>query len=1002
MRKIVLLLYILIGQQIYGNNVAINDSVKLYNIFESYYLNYNVNYTDSCIYSLYDDYEQNKDKRLTKSYIDFLILSTDYFIRTNNFKEAETFNDLYLSYLEQNKKEISIDYCTTLYQRSQISYSMSRWEDAICFCEMSLRTLQQIDSIPDILMKQIQQSLYLYKLTLEKEDIEYPLYKNSDLTIDGCIFKLAIQPDSIVHQRMLSELTRLENSSSNFNEFQYIRIFKSLANFYLANNLLIQMDELLNRLYVFYKKNDIKSAYANIIYYFHGRLNACRGLLDDAINTLNMSKDSYEKSNILDTDYITLLGTLAQCYYFKGDYTKSKEIIDNSWNILTNELKYSITPTILDDILSIKALVYSSDNSDSQNTAYNIYLELYQKYKNNPSKFQIYNASLHGLLFLSLIRHDYINAVKYKIEIKNDKRIPQSQRFSFMEDIEKYLWQHNDSSLINDILERDAFLKRTAIESLGYYSEIERTEMFNNTSSQLSLDMYLLEKYNENPDVCSLCYDNVLFYKNIFLSSDKMIRDETRKSKNKELSILMDEIDSIKRKIIYEGIHNEEEINNWADSLMTKQRLMTSKIPIEDIIRNHINTWEDVRDALAPNEVAIEIVKILPIEEWHNTAGEYAALIVNKESIAPECVLLDNVPEFSNELASALSFDPVLVNELYLRTNNLYHKFWKKIEPKLFGKTRIYLSLCDALNQVNFNFIKNEHGQVLSDKYELFILTSTNELCNKKNYKEDYKSAVVYGGVAFDSSENKLKKEAAKYEKLHDIKHLDVRDVVERGKLCQLNAAGEEADSIYSIMKNSGINVKIKKGIEANEESFKSLNGCSPSIIHFATHGFNLTYSFSPDLIKKNGFSSNLTGYNKYTSAMLSTGLMMAGANRVWKGETQIANVEDGILTSEEISYMDLSSTDIVSLAACKTGTGNYNSLYGIVGLPLSLKLAGVKSVIVSLWNVDDLATSLMMKSFYEELLKTKNKYQSFRHAQQIVRDRYPDPYYWAGFVIID
>ena len=376
MRKIVLLLYILIGQQIYGNNVAINDTVKLYDIFESYYLNYNVNYTDSCIYSLFDYYEQNKDNRLTKSYIDFLILSTDYFIRTNNFKEAEAFNDLYLYYLEQNKKDISIDYCTTLYQRSQISYSMSRWEDAICFCEMSLRTLQQIDSIPDVLMKQIQQSLYLYKLTLEKEDLEYPLYKNSDLTIDGCIIKLAIQPDSIVHQRMLNELTRLENSSSNFNEFQYIRIFKSLANFYLANNLLIQMDELLNRLYGFYKKNGIKSAYANIIYCFHGRFNACRGLLDDAINTLNMSKDSYEKSNILDTDYITLLGTLAQCYYFKGDYTKSKEIIDNSWNILTKELKYSITPTILDDILSIKALVYSSDNSDSQNTAYNIYPQI--------------------------------------------------------------------------------------------------------------------------------------------------------------------------------------------------------------------------------------------------------------------------------------------------------------------------------------------------------------------------------------------------------------------------------------------------------------------------------------------------------------------------------------------------------------------------------------------------------------------------------------------------
>ena len=64
--------------------------------------------------------------------------------------------------------------------------------------------------------------------------------------------------------------------------------------------------------------------------------------------------------------------------------------------------------------------------------------------------------------------------------------------------------------------------------------------------------------------------------------------------------------------------------------------------------------------------------------------------------------------------------------------------------------------------------------------------------------------------------------------------------------------------------------------------------------------------------------------------------------------------------------------------------------------------MAGVKTIIMSLWNVDDAATSLMMKSFYEELLITGDKYKSFRKAQRIVHDKYNDPYYWASFIMLD
>jgi len=56
----------------------------------------------------------------------------------------------------------------------------------------------------------------------------------------------------------------------------------------------------------------------------------------------------------------------------------------------------------------------------------------------------------------------------------------------------------------------------------------------------------------------------------------------------------------------------------------------------------------------------------------------------------------------------------------------------------------------------------------------------------------------------------------------------------------------------------------------------------------------------------------------------------------------------------------------------------------------------------MSLWKVDDLATSYMMINFYSELLKSGSIYSAFRTAQEIVREKYPDPYYWASFILLD
>lgn len=111
--------------------------------------------------------------------------------------------------------------------------------------------------------------------------------------------------------------------------------------------------------------------------------------------------------------------------------------------------------------------------------------------------------------------------------------------------------------------------------------------------------------------------------------------------------------------------------------------------------------------------------------------------------------------------------------------------------------------------------------------------------------------------------------------------------------------------------------------------------------------------------------------------------------------------IEDGVLTALEISTMNLSGTDMVVMSACETGLGDITS-DGVFGLQRAFKMAGVQTLVMSLWKVDDNATSLMMQTFYEHLLSGMSKREAFNLAQAAVRAKYPEPYYWAGFIMLD
>jgi len=136
---------------------------------------------------------------------------------------------------------------------------------------------------------------------------------------------------------------------------------------------------------------------------------------------------------------------------------------------------------------------------------------------------------------------------------------------------------------------------------------------------------------------------------------------------------------------------------------------------------------------------------------------------------------------------------------------------------------------------------------------------------------------------------------------------------------------------------------------------------------------------------------------------LIRSGLALAGANHAWQGEKLPKGVEDGILTSRDVSRMNLMNTELVVLSACQTGLGDVKGSEGVYGLQRAFKMAGVRYLLMSLWKVPDESTKEFMVTFYKQLLSGESIRESYQTTQQVMSTKYPDdPFKWAAFVLIE
>lgn len=171
-----------------------------------------------------------------------------------------------------------------------------------------------------------------------------------------------------------------------------------------------------------------------------------------------------------------------------------------------------------------------------------------------------------------------------------------------------------------------------------------------------------------------------------------------------------------------------------------------------------------------------------------------------------------------------------------------------------------------------------------------------------------------------------------------------------------LRYAQEEATAIAKEFPQA----KLLLRREATETAFKKLSA-GFSHLHFATHGF---------------FES---------AAPLNSGLFLAKDSE-----------NDGLLTVDELYSLHLDA-DLVTLSACETGLGKINSGDDVVGLSRGFLYAGSNTILASLWQVEDRATSYLMTEFYSNL-KKNNKRDALREAQLATKKQYEHPFFWAAF----
>jgi len=556
---------------------------------------------------------------------------------------------------------------------------------------------------------------------------------------------------------------------------------------------------------------------------------------------------------------------------------------------------------------------------------------------------------------------------------------------------------------LSQFLARQPISNRVLVESSQYLQAlVNKTFSFTSMDERENFWAYfeyhfpmlnLLSYQSGDTDLNGLIFNNILVEKGLLLRTANKLRDQILKVGSHNDLQMYDHLLQLRELLPSLTIKEAESVQSEIDRL---DKHLTRKFSSYANFTNSIAaTWTDIQSKLNDNDMAIEFYNIPEVkwnEDYSDVGGKYryCAITLRKGYEIPHII-----PLFTEELLQSFERD-----ELY-DTDTMYRLIWEPLETELKGIQNIYFAADRDLHKIGIEYALCPDNSRISDKYNLYRLSSTRVLLeDKKEDKEKY-HAVLYGGLRYDVDKDVLIAESRSGD-YHptSTSRAFIGDNTRYG-VEYLPGTLKEVNEIAANFTN---NPRLITDINGTEESFKSLAGSSVNIIHLATHGFFWT----EENAQKRDYVSFLNQHNDIKQneedwALLRSGLFLSGANIGLKGESLPDDVEDGVLTALELSNMNLGHVDMVVMSACESGLGE-TSGEGVFGLQRGFKLAGANTLLMSLWKVDDTATQLLMTDFYRNYLSGKSKQESLKLAQHSLRNNpdYSDPEYWAAFILLD
>ena len=398
------------------------------------------------------------------------------------------------------------------------------------------------------------------------------------------------------------------------------------------------------------------------------------------------------------------------------------------------------------------------------------------------------------------------------------------------------------------------------------------------------------------------------------------------------------------------------------------------------------------------------------------------------------------ITAWRDELIAGVARQPVdlAAAERALRVSGaaLRRRIWDPIATHLDGATRVFVVPDSAINLVPIAALPAASGGYLLERGPaIHYLSAERDLAAPKPAQAATPGTLLaVGGPAFSTREVFASAGAKpglamppRPEAVIAMRGIGLPSTCVGFRSMTFNAlpaARAEAEEVAKLWTSSrsgaGEPARTLVGTVASEASFKQL-APGRRVLHLATHGFYLGDECDSALPQNTravgGLTSGSTPAKTAPAArpparrqqlapenpLLLSGLALAGANR---RSTAGADEDDGILTAEEVAGLDLSGLDWAVLSACDTGLGVVRVGEGVLGLRRAFQMAGARTVIMSVWSVEDRSTRQWMRALYQGRFERGLDTADAVHqaALSTLRARRSatgsgHPFFWAGFV---